>query len=330
MSAEQHKVDADEAGIRLDRWFKAHYPGLGFGHLQKLVRTGQVRVDGARVKTSTRLASGQTVRIPPNLDSDKERPRAENKAINSDREIIEAAILFEDRHVMVINKPHGLAVQGGSGTFRHVDGMLEAFRDKKGQKPRLVHRLDRDTSGCLLIAKTRSAAAALGKEFKGRSARKTYWALVKGVPRPSEGRISTWLLKERHKEGDRVRVAVHGEPDAEHALSSFRLIDKAGRAVSWLQMSPHTGRTHQLRVHAQAIGHAIIGDPKYFEAEPSWEEPPGLQNKLHLHARRLVIPHPNGEGHIDVTAPLSPHMVQAWNMLSFDKDYEEDDEEALS
>jgi 23S rRNA pseudouridine955/2504/2580 synthase len=193
--------------------------------------------------------------------------------------------------------------------------MLESLRDRKGQKPRLVHRLDRDTSGVLVVARTRLAASRLASSFRTRSTRKVYWALVAGVPKPKQGRISTWLAKEAGPEGDRMRVADHGEDEASHAVSLYSVVDQAGQKLAWLSMRPVTGRTHQLRAHAAHIGHPIVGDPKYFDIH-NWELPGGLQNKLHLHARRIVIPHPAG-GTLDVTAPLPPHMQQSWNLLGF-------------
>jgi len=314
---ETRTVDRDEAGMRLDRWFKLHYPGLGFGRLQKLLRSGQVRVNGGRVETSTRLATGQEVRVPPLQPGDQ---RAQAPAVvrrSDDREVLSAAILHEDAHVIVLNKPAGLAVQGGSGVTRHVDAMLEAFTDRHGRKPKLVHRLDRDTAGVLVVARTRTAAAFLAHAFKARETRKLYWALVAGVPRPARGRISTYLAKEDDGAGDRMRVARHGERGADHAVTNYIVADQAGQKVSWLVMQPITGRTHQLRAHAAHIGHPILGDPKYFNVE-NWELPGGLQNKLHLLARRIVIPHPDG-GSLDVSAPLPPHMQQSWAVLGLDE-----------
>jgi 23S rRNA pseudouridine955/2504/2580 synthase len=227
-------------------------------------------------------------------------------------------LIYEDPKVYVFNKPAGLAVQGGSGLSRHVDGMLEVWRNKKGEKPRLVHRLDRETSGVLVVARTRGAAQALTAAFRERTTKKTYWALVRGVPKKREDKISTWLVKEATADGDRMRVAKHGEPDADHAVSYYRIIEQAAQNLAWLEMEPYTGRTHQLRVHAAHIGHPILGDPKYFDADENWTLPGGMQNRLHLHARRIIIPNPAG-GSIDVTAELPPHMVQSFNLIGFDE-----------
>ncbi|PRD41341.1 RluA family pseudouridine synthase [Phyllobacterium phragmitis] len=315
---EQKSVEADEAGMRLDRWFKVHYPGLGFGHLQKLLRSGQIRVDGGRAKADTRIQPGQAIRIPPLGVDEKSTGPLTGRTIRGqgDADVLAQMLLYENEKVYVFNKPAGLAVQGGSGVVRHVDDMLEAWRNKRGEKPRLVHRLDRDTSGVLVVAKTRGAAQALTKAFRERDTKKTYWALVKGVPHKREDKISTWLVREATPDGDRMRICEHGEPDADHAVSYYRIIETAGRTLTWLEMEPYTGRTHQLRVHAVHIGNPIIGDPKYFDADHNWEFPGGLQKRLHLHARRIRIPNPGG-GIIDVTAPLPPHMVQSWNLLGF-------------
>ena len=315
---EQIAVEPGEAGMRLDRWFKAHYPGLGFGELQKLLRSGQIRLDGGRAKAETRVEAGQTVRVPPLAVDCKGSAALTPRTMRDkgDAELLGQMLLHEDPKVFVFDKPSGLAVQGGSGVSRSVDHMLEAWRNQKGEKPRLVHRLDRDTSGVLVVARTRLAAMKLSEAFRGRDAQKTYWALVRGVPKKHEGQISSWLIREPTPEGDRVRVAKHGEKGADHAVSHNRVVEQAAQSLSWLEMEPHTGRTHQLRVHAASIGCPIIGDSKYFEADQNWEFPGGVQNRLHLHARRIVIPHPDG-GVIDVSAPLPPHMKQSWNLLGF-------------
>ena len=273
----------------------------------------------ARVKSDTRIEPGQTIRIPPmNTDAKKTGP-IPGKALkhSPDSELLSRMLLHEDERVFVLNKPAGLAVQGGSGVVRHIDKMLEAWTNRKGEKPRLVHRLDRDTSGVLVIARSRRAAQDLTTAFRERTTKKTYWSLVKGVPRKREDKVSTWLVKEQTPDGDRMRIAKHGEPDADHAVSYYRVVETAANQLSWLEMEPYTGRTHQLRVHALHIGHPIIGDPKYFEDDPNWEFPGGMQKKLHLHARHIDIPHPDG-GRLKVTAPLPQHMVQSWNLLGFD------------
>lgn len=314
------KVDADENSMRIDRWFKVHYPGLGFGHLQKLLRSGQIRVDGGRVKSDTRLEQGQSIRVPPLPVDEKGTVPLTGKTIRGqdDSDVLRQMLLYEDEKIFVFNKPAGLAVQGGSGVNRHVDGMLEAWRNKKGEKPRLVHRLDRDTSGVLVVARTRGAAQSLTAAFRERETKKTYWALVRGVPKKREDKISTWLVKEATPDGDKMRVCQHGEPDSDHAVSHYRVIDTRGQILSWLEMEPYTGRTHQLRVHAAYIDHPIIGDPKYFFADTNWQLPGGIQNRLHLHARRIRIPKPTG-GILDIVAPLPPHMVQSFNLLAFDE-----------
>ncbi|HEX2552826.1 MAG TPA: RluA family pseudouridine synthase [Microvirga sp.] len=311
-------VDADEADMRVDRFLNARFPQLAFTHIQRIVRKGELRVDGKRAQPNDRLQTGQKVRIPP-LKLDQPRPVGRSAAKDADdRTFLQSVTLYEDKDVLIINKPFGLAVQGGSGTKRHVDGLLDALRDDEGQKPRLVHRLDKDTAGCLVIAKTRFAASTLAKSFRSRATRKIYWALVSGVPRVRQGRISTYLAKEEGGESDsRMKVAKHGDEGASHALTYYAVIDNSAQKLAWLSLKPVTGRTHQLRAHAAHIGHPIIGDPKYFDIE-NWELPGGIQNRLHLLARRIVIPHPRTGKPIDVTAPLPPHMLQSFNLLGFD------------
>lgn len=307
-------VTPDEAGMRVDRFLEARFPGLSFSHIQRIIRKGELRVNGKRAQPKDRLQAGQAVRVPPvRLEAKPARAEAEPT-----RAFLKSITLYEDAEVMVLNKPMGLAVQGGSGTVKHVDGMLEALRDKAGQRPRLVHRLDKDTAGCLLVAKTRFAAAALAKMFRSRAARKVYWALVAGVPKPRQGRISTFLAKEEAERDSFMRIARHGEEGASHAVTYYAVVDTAARRLAWLSLKPVTGRTHQLRAHCAHMGHPIVGDAKYFSKE-NWDLPGGVQNRLHLLARRIVVPHPRG-GTIDVTAPLPPHMQQSWNLLGFDAD----------
>ena len=308
-------VSGDEDGMRLDRFFEARFPGLSFSHIQRIIRKGEVRVNGKRAEPKDRIQKGQAIRVPP-LKIEPPKPRDDASGDTKDRAFLKSITLHEDDDVMVLNKPMGLSVQGGSGTYRHIDGMLGSMSSKDGQRPRLVHRLDKDTSGCLLVAKTRFAAAALAKNFRSRSARKIYWALVAGVPRPRQGRISTFLAKEEREDESMMRIARHGEDNASHAVTYYAVVETAAQKLAWLSLKPVTGRTHQLRAHMEHIGHPIIGDEKYFRIE-NYEFPGGMQNKLHLLARRIAIPHPRG-GTIDVTAPLPPHMDQSWNLLGFD------------
>jgi len=340
-----YEIGEDEAGMRLDRWLHRRFPEVANSHLMRIVRKGEVRVSGRRADVSTRLASGESVRVPP-LRIAPQEALAVKRADASDREAIRAMTLFEDRDVLVLNKPYGLAVQGGSGTTRHIDGMLQALADSQGNRPVLVHRLDRDTSGVLLIAKSRKMAAELGEIFRSRRARKIYWALVEGVPKPAQGRISMFLAKgegmdtraakrEGRADLERMRVAKHGDPDAQHSLTLYAVVDKVAPRLAWLSMRPVTGRTHQLRAHCEAIGHPIVGDPKYnrrpandpARSDPLRALPAGLEPKLHLLARRLILPHPRG-GIIDVTAPLPEHMKKSFAMFGFDENERDPIEDA--
>jgi 23S rRNA pseudouridine955/2504/2580 synthase len=312
-------VTPDENNMRVDRFLEARFPGLSFSHIQRIVRKGELRVNGKRADSKDRLEEGQSVRIPPlKLDAPKAAPGSLSEAATRTLAALKDMILYEDADVMVLNKPAGLAVQGGSGITRNVDDMLEVMRDAKGQKPRLVHRLDKETAGCLLIAKTRFAATALTGSFRHRSARKIYWALVAGVPKPKQGRISTYLAKEESEDDTIMRIAAHGDEGASHAVTYYAVVETSAQKLAWVSLKPVTGRTHQLRAHMAHIDHAIVGDPKYFNKE-NWELPGGLQKRLHLLARRIVIPHPRG-GFIDATAPLPPHMLQSWNLLGLEAD----------
>ncbi len=309
----QQTVARDEDGMRLDRWFAAHFPQVSFGHLQKLLRSGQVRVDSGRARTNTRLAAGQVVRIPPV----GEPPAKPEGAVNArDAAFLRDLILYEDDDLYVFNKPAGLAAQGGSGTTRHMDGLLKSLPNGKGEAPRLVHRLDRDTSGCLVVAKTRAAATHFGEVFRSRAARKIYWAVVAGNPQPKQGRISCFLLKKGTGDGEQMVVVENGTPGAVHSQSYYSTTDVAGRRFAWVTLKPVTGRTHQLRVHMAQLGTPIIGDPRYFNIE-NWQPAEGLGAGLHLHARRIALPLPGGR-RLDVSAPLPPHMQQTFDALGFD------------
>jgi 23S rRNA pseudouridine955/2504/2580 synthase len=316
-------VKPDEAGMRLDRWFKVNYPDLAFGHLQKILRGGQVRLDGKRAKGDARVEEGQQIRVPPLGPKEPAEVQPGDPGFSrggerrgGDAEFLRSLILYEDTDVFVLNKPFGLAVQGGSGLTRHIDGMLPALATPRGDIPRLVHRLDRDTTGVLVIARTRKAAADLGAAFRARSTKKIYWALCAGVPKVKQGRISSFLAKEEDEKGDQKMKVVRQSREASHALTYYAVVDQSAQKLSWLSLRPVTGRTHQLRVHTAEMGHPIVGDPKYFDIE-NWEMPGGMQNRLHLHARRIVMPLPSGKT-LDVSAPLPQHMQQTWNLLGMD------------
>ena len=301
--------------MRLDRWFKTHYAGLPHSRLEKLLRTGQVRVDGARAKASTRLAAGQAVRVPP-LPDVAPPPGAKHALSKADRDFLASITLYEDDDLLVVNKPPGIAVQGGTKTTHHIDRLLEGLGDGPETRPRLVHRLDRDTSGVLVIAKRRSVAAKLGRAFQTRSVRKIYWALLHGVPRPPQGKVEAALVKASGPEGDRVRKARSGEQDiAQSAVTHYAVVDRAGQQVAFVSLKPVTGRQHQLRAHMAILGHPILGDEKYHGDK---DLPEGIPNKLHLHARRISFPHPSGEGMVDVTAPLPEHMTRTFADFGFE------------
>jgi 23S rRNA pseudouridine955/2504/2580 synthase len=324
------EVAEREAGMRLDRWFRVHFPEITHGYLQKLLRSGQVRVDARRVEANLRLEAGAKVRVPkaaraPREGSTGAKTAAGPNTPQADRDLIESMILFEDDDVLVLNKPFGIAVQGGTGTKRHIDGMLAGMADRFGDRPRLVHRLDRDTTGVLLVAKHRQAAAKLGRIFQTRSAAKTYWALIKGVPKPPQGKIEAALVKASGPDGDRVRKARPGEQkEAMHATTHYSVVDRAAHKASWVSLKPVTGRQHQLRAHMEMIGHPIVGDNKYDGGMELVAE--NIEPKLHLHARRLIIPHPAGKAKIDVSAPLPDHMLATWNLLGFDpRRFQKDD-----
>jgi 23S rRNA pseudouridine955/2504/2580 synthase len=304
-------LEADNA-LRLDRWFRRHYPALAHGRLERLLRTGQIRVDGKRAKAGDRIAAGQQIRVPPLSDIQPLEPTPPPKISAKDAAMLESAILHRDDEVIVINKPSGLAVQGGTGSQRHLDGLLDALRFGYDERPRLVHRLDKDTSGVLVIARTAAAAAFLTRAFRDKATRKIYWALVVGRPKPAEGRIGLALAKQPGPAGERVRAdPEEGKP----AVTYYCVIDNAGERASWLALLPVTGRTHQLRAHCAAIGTPILGDEKYGGAEAELGGAPNPR-RLHLHSRELTIPHPRG-GILRIAAPLSAHMRQSWQFFGF-------------
>lgn len=311
-------VDARDGSLRLDRWFKRHYPGLGHGQLEKLLRTGRVRVDGKRARAGDRVEPGQAIRVPPLDEVTPPARPAMQRPRPADQAILHNAIIHRDQDVIVLNKPPGLAVQGGTATERHLDGLLDLLRFGNDERPRLVHRLDKETSGVLVIARNAFAAAFLTRAFREKTTRKTYWAVVVGLPKPRQGRIDLPLAKTPGRGGERVR------PDSEegrHAVTYYRVIDSAGSQASWLALMPVTGRTHQLRAHCAAIGTPVLGDAKYGEMAAHLAGVPESR-RLHLHARSLSMPHPLGET-LAVTAQLPLHMRRTWEFFGFSGDIED-------
>jgi len=305
------EVRAEETDLRLDRWFRRRYPALPFSRLARLLRTGQVRLDGGRAAPGDRVRAGQRVRVPPlDLGVDAS-PRVARAPDARAAEKLQASVLYRDDEVLAIDKPAGLAVQGGTGTARHLDAMLDALRFDADERPRLVHRLDKDTSGVLLLARTLEAARALGEVFRAGQARKTYWALVVGVPRPHRGRIELALAK-RPSAGREAMVA---EKDGRPAATAYAVIDAAAGRAAWVALRPLTGRTHQLRVHMAASGTPILGDGKYGGKGAFLA---GLGKRLHLHAWAIELPLPDG-GWLRVEAPPPPDLVEDLGRLGFDR-----------
>ena len=305
-------VDPGEEGVRLDRWFKRRWPHLNHIQLQKLTRSGQIRVDGARAKPDTRLTAGAQVRVPPLPDAPP--PREKGQIDPRDAAFIRSLVIYEDDEVLALNKPAGLAVQGGTKTTRHVDGLLSAWGEGL-DRPRLVHRLDRDTSGVLVLGKSPQAAAQLAGAFAKRRAQKIYWAIVAGFPKPGEGVIDRSLAKQGIGDREMVAPADLSDPRAETAETEYVTLARAGPRAAWMALWPHTGRTHQLRAHMLFLGHPILGDPKY-NTEASRTLSEGL--KLQLHARRLVLPHPS-RGTLSLEAPISKELRAGFERFGFDE-----------
>ncbi|WP_082543565.1 RluA family pseudouridine synthase [Sphingomonas sp. Leaf339] len=311
----QFTVGYDDDGIRLDRWFKRHLPDTSFTTVAKWARTGQLRVDGSRATPGDRIAAGQILRVPPpeaplppGAKPERERVQLSDEQIAYAR----AMVVHRDPQALVLNKPPGLATQGGTKTTTHVDGLLDALSYDDEGRPKLVHRLDKDTSGALLVARTSRAAAFFAKAFSGRTARKVYWALVVGVPSIEDGTVDLPIAKQPGTGGEKMHV------DEENGLPSrsrYRVIEHAGNRTSWVELQPFTGRTHQLRVHMAAIGHPIVGDGKY--GGPAAFLTGGISRKMHLHARRIRVDHPDG-GRIDVTAELPTHFSESLAGLGFE------------
>lgn len=311
----QFTVAEEDDGIRLDRWFKRHLPDTSFTTVAKWARTGQLRVDGARATPGDRIAEGQVLRVPPAEAAKPDMPRERVRPMLTDEQVDYARgmVIHRDDAAIVLNKPPGLATQGGTKTHDHVDGLLDALQDDYEGRPKLVHRLDKDTSGALLVARTTRAAGFFSKAFSGRTAKKVYWALVVGVPSIDDGTIDLPIAKQPGTGGEKMHV---DEAEGQPARSRYRVIERAGNRAAWVELQPFTGRTHQLRVHMSAIGHPIVGDGKY--GGPAAFLTGGISRKMHLHSRRLRVAHPDG-GQIDVEAELPSHFAESLKTLGFEE-----------
>lgn len=324
-------VGPDEGDQRLDRWFRRRFPHVPQGRIEKMCRKGEIRVDGGRVKPATRVETGQAVRVPP-LPDDTAAPKPRPTVSDADAAMMRDAVLYRDDHIIALNKPPGLPTQGGSGQARHVDGLAEALKFGLEEKPRLVHRLDKDTSGVLLLARTRAVAGALTEAFRARDTRKIYWAVVAGVPQPRMGTIRFGLVKApghgAKGEGEKMHCVhprdIDDTPGAKRATTDYATISSLGTRAAWVALVPVTGRTHQLRAHMAEIGHPIVGDGKYGGSGQEnlgdgWGAQLGgeISRKLHLHARSLSLTHPVTGRRLTLTAPLPPHMERTWGMMDW-------------
>ena len=327
------EVGPDEGDQRLDRWFRRHFPHIGQVRIEKMCRKGEIRVDGGRVKPATRLEAGQSVRIPPLPDEAAPQPFTRRETVSeNDAKMMQGLVIYRDDHIIALNKPPGLPTQGGSKQTRHVDGLAEALKFGNEDKPRLVHRLDKDTSGVLLMARSRQAAVKLTEAFRSRDTRKIYWAAVAGTPQPRMGTVRFGLVKApghgKGGEGEKMHCihprAVEDTPGAKRATTDYAVLSALGGRVSWMALVPVTGRTHQLRAHMAELGHPIIGDGKYGGSGQEnlgdgWGAQLGgeISRKLHLHARHLSFTHPFTGARITLTAPLPEHMKRTWDTLGW-------------
>lgn len=328
-------VGPGDAGQRLDRWLRRMFPHVPQGRIEKMCRKGELRVDGGRVKANTRLEPGQDVRIPPLPEATPQPIIRKSRISEADARFIRSCVLWQDDHIIALNKPPGLPVQGGSKLTRHVDALAEGLREEGAEKPRLVHRLDKDTSGLLLLAKSREAAARLTEAFRDRATRKIYWAAVAGVPTPQMGTIRYGLVKAPGHgaggEGEKMHCihpdAVAGTKDAKRAVTDYAVMSALAKRAAWCALVPVTGRTHQLRAHMAELGHPIIGDGKYGGSGQEnlgdgWGAQLGgeLSRKLHLHARSLSLKHPFTGKPLELTAPLPEHMLRTWEAVGWAQD----------
>lgn len=313
-------VSESDTGVRLDRWIKRRRE-IPQGKIEKLLRTGQIRVDGKRAKSNERLTAGSTVRLPPLPVTEQKQPRFSNFS-HKKQEFIREMVIYQDEEIIALNKPSGLAVQGGTKTTEHIDGFLDILAEKN-ERPKLVHRLDRDTSGVLLLARNAKTARKIGELFRSKEISKIYWAITVGVPTPKSGQLRSWMTKRASSTADsgnkqnygrqRMHIADQNDTNAVHAVTDYAVISVAAQKAAWVALRPQSGRTHQLRLHMSELGTSILGDRKY---TCDLEVPGGLSDRLHLHARTLIVPRSNSKP-IQITAPLPNHIKETFATLGF-------------
>ncbi len=324
--AEIITITEAQDGARLDRWLKKEYPHLPFGELQKIIRTGQIRVNGKRVKGDKRLEIGQQLRLPPHMNSIVAK---KDKSISEeDTKFIQSLVIYKDKHMIAINKPAGLATQGGTKVKKHVDGLLDGLKFD-GLRPHIVHRLDKDTSGVLLLARSPKVAKALGDMFRERDIRKYYWAITTGVPQRLQGKITTSIEKEEDEETGRETMKNSKKGKGKEALTYYQVLENAARKLALVAFWPRTGRKHQIRLHALEMGCPLLGDYKYLHEQEILEETPDLPNILHLHSRRIIMRHPITGQKLDITAPLDTQMKKTWDFFGFNSNDDSDPFEEL-
>jgi 23S rRNA pseudouridine955/2504/2580 synthase len=312
-------VSEADNGQRLDRWLKKQYPEIPFGQMQKILRTGQLRVDGKRAKGDARLATGQIIRIPPQMTSPQ--PKEARGLSQKNVDYIQSMVIYKDDYIIALNKPSGLATQGGTKISKHIDGLLDGLKFG-GDRPHLVHRLDKDTSGVLLLARSAKAARAMGEIFQSRDIHKYYWAITTPAPDQMQGKIKSAIAKVSGVGGERM-MAVDDE-DGKMALTYYSVMEKIKDSVAWVAFWPRTGRTHQIRVHAAEMGCPLLGDFKYEHTQPFLQENPDLPESLHLHARRIIFKHPFTNKKVDITAPIGIDMKKTFKFFGFDADDKSD------
>jgi 23S rRNA pseudouridine955/2504/2580 synthase len=315
-------VEKDDHDCRLSTWIIRNNKLLSFNSVNTLCRKGLIRVNGLKTKASYRLVAGDTVRMPtPFSKTLDKKPKLKFDPL-LEKELIDS-VIFKDEYLIAINKPEGLASQGGSYQGdRHIDAYKSIFQFDSNEAPRLIHRLDKDTSGVLLLARNAKAANIFTSLFRQKLVEKVYWALVEGVPRKKEGIVESYIGKldiwrpNFQKDLDREKRSWNKE-NTKKALSYYRVIKQVGSQYAWLQLKPATGRTHQLRIHCAKLGTMIVGDRKYRNSQSGNFKDSIDSEKLFLHAKSLTFMHPVSKKTTVIEAELPKHMSLAWKRFGW-------------